>query len=97
MHYAVLNGTTVAGLARSVADELTSYGYPAPSFVTNDTTNQARAHTAVYYEPGHKGDAQGVAACLHVGLDRVLPMQPNARALADRADVAIFVGADRVP
>jgi hypothetical protein len=38
-----------------------------------------------------------VAGCLQIGSDRVLPMQPNARALADRADVAIFVGADRVP
>jgi hypothetical protein len=94
---AVLNGTTITGLARAVADDLTSFGYPEPNVVTNDTTNQARQHTTIYYEPGHKADAQGVAGCLHVGFDRVLAMEPSARALADRADVAVFVGADRVP
>jgi hypothetical protein len=92
---AVLNGTTATGLARAVADELTSFGYDEPTVVTNDTTNQSRQVSVVYYEPGHAADGRGVAACLHIGLDRVRPMGPEARALADRADVAIFVGADR--
>jgi hypothetical protein len=92
---AVLNGTTVTGLARAVADELTSLGYNVPNVVTNDTTNQTRAHTTIYYEPDHRSDALGVAGCLHIGSDRVAPMDANARALADRADVAVFVGADR--
>jgi hypothetical protein len=92
---AVLNGTTVTGLARAAADELTRGGYNEPNIVTNDTTNQSRARTTVYYEPGHKGDAQGVAGCLKIGLDRVVAMDANARALSDRADVAVFIGADR--
>jgi hypothetical protein len=92
---AVLNGTTVTGLARGVADELTSKGYHEPNVVTNDVSNQSRARTTIYYEPGHKGDAQGVAGCLKIGLDRVVPMDANARALSDRADVAVFIGADR--
>jgi hypothetical protein len=49
----------------------------------------------VFYEPAHESDAQGVAACLEIGLDRVVPMDANARALADRADVAVFMGADK--
>jgi hypothetical protein len=92
---AVLNGTTVTGLARGAADRLTSSGYNEPNVVTNDTTNQTRQRTTVYYEPDHKGDAQGVAACLQIGLDRVVPMDANARALSDRAEVAVFVGFDR--
>ena len=92
---AVLNGTKITGLARGVADELTSLGYPEPNLVTNDPTNQSRARTTVYYQGGHRADALGVASCLHIGSDRVVPMDADARALADRADVAVFVGADR--
>jgi hypothetical protein len=94
---AVLNGTTTTGLARAVADELTSLGYPEPDLVTNDTSNQARRLTTVYYENGHRVDALGVADCLKIPRDRVRPTDPDVRALADRADVAVFVGADRVP
>jgi LytR cell envelope-related transcriptional attenuator len=91
----VLNGTTVTGLARAVADELTSLGYDEPNVVTNDTTNQARAVTAVYYEVGHRDDALGVADCLKLSSSRVHRMDQAERALADRAVVAVFVGADR--
>ena len=92
---AVLNATKITGLARAVADELTSLGYDEPNVVTNDTTNQSRVRTTVYYEGGHRADALGVASCLHIGADRVASMDANARALADRAVVAVFVGADR--
>jgi hypothetical protein len=92
---AVLNGTTTTGLARAVADELTALGYSEPIVVTNDVSNQARARTTVYFERGHREDALGVASCLHIGSDRVQPMDASERTLADRAQVAIFVGADR--
>jgi len=92
---AVLNGTTVTGLARAAADELTSFGYDEPNVVTNDTTNQSRARTMVFYEPGHKADAQGVASCLHIRFERVAPMEATERVLSDRAQVAVFIGADR--
>jgi hypothetical protein len=91
---AVLNGTTTTGLGRVVADELASRGYDEPTVVTNDTTNQSRVRTMVYFEPGHRADALGVASCVHIGSDRVAPMDAKARALADRAVVAVFVGAD---
>ena len=91
----MLNGTTVTGLARGAADELTRLGYQAPNLVTNDTTNQARARTTVYFERGHRADALGVASCLHIGSDRVVAMGSAERALSDRAQVAVFIGADR--
>ena len=47
---AVLNGTTVTGLARGAADKLTAKGYNEPNVVTNDPTNQTRAVTQIYFE-----------------------------------------------
>jgi hypothetical protein len=94
---AVLNGTTVTGLARQAADKLTANGYDEPNVVTNDTTNQTRKVTEVFYEPGHRNEAYSVADCLDIRLDHVRPMNANARALADRADIAVFIGTDEVP
>jgi hypothetical protein len=91
---AVLNGTTVTGLARATADKLLAKGYQEPNVVTNDTTDQGRARSEIFYEPGHRNEAYGVADCLHIGFDRVHPMDANARVAANRADIAVFIGAD---
>ena len=58
---AVLNGTTVTGLARGASDKLTKAGFK-PGVVTNDTTNQARSATAVLYADGNRRAALDVAA-----------------------------------
>jgi hypothetical protein len=91
---AVLNGTTVTGLARVAADTLVANGF-REGVVTNDTTNQQRPRTTIYYEPGYEDQAQTAAGCLDIGLDRVRPMAADARVAADRADVAVFIGADK--
>ena len=92
---AVLNGTTVTGLARGAADKLTAKGYNEPNVVTNDTTNQQRPTTLVYYEAKAHAAALDVAKILGVPTSQVKPMDANARALADRAQVAVFVGGDK--
>jgi len=92
---AVLNGTTVTGLARGAADKLTAKGYNEPNVVTNDTTNQQRPTTQVYYEAKAHAAALDVAKILGVPTSQVKPMDANARALADRAQVAVFVGGDK--
>jgi hypothetical protein len=92
---AVLNGTTVTGLARGAADKLTAKGYNEPNVVTNDTTNQARDTTEIFFEPKARAAALDVAKILGVKAASVKPMDANARALADRATVAVFVGADK--
>jgi hypothetical protein len=92
---AVLNGTTVTGLARGAADKLTAKGYNEPNVVTNDTTNQQRPTTLVYYEGKAHAAALDVAKILGVPTSQVKPMDANARALADRAQVAVFVGGDK--
>ena len=74
---AVLNGTTVVGLARVAADELTANGYPEPVVVTNDATNESRQYSEIYYERGQRQAALGVAACLGIRFDRVHPMGPR--------------------
>jgi LytR cell envelope-related transcriptional attenuator len=94
---AVLNGTTIAGQASLVAEELTARGYSEPIVVSNDMSNRSRQHSEVFYEDGHRTDAYGVADCLHIRFDRVHAMTPSARALASRADIVVFVGTDETP
>jgi hypothetical protein len=92
---AVLNGTTVTGLARGAADKLTAKGYNEPNVVTNDPTNQTRAVTQIYFDPKARAAALDVAKILGVKAINVKAMDANARALADRATVEVFIGADK--
>ena len=91
---AVLNGTTVTGLARVAADKLIGSGF-REGIVTNDTTNKSRARSEIFYEPGHRTEGYGVADCLDIRHDRVYPMDADARVAADRADIVVFIGADK--
>jgi hypothetical protein len=90
----VLNGTTVTGLARQASNKIAAKGY-REGVVTNDTTNQQRPLTQIFYEPNGKAAALDVAKILGVRAGNVKPMDPNARVAADRAQVAVFVGNDK--
>ena len=90
----VLNGTTVTGLARQASDKVSAKGY-RPGVVTNDTTDQQRPVTQIFYEPAGKAAALDVAKILAVKAVNVKPMDANARVAADRAQVAVFVGTDK--
>lgn len=91
---AVLNGTTVTGLARSAADRVLNKGYREGT-VTNDPNDQSRQVTQVFYEPSAKAAALDVAKILGVQTGNVKPMDANTRVVADRAQVAVLVGADK--
>jgi hypothetical protein len=92
---AVLNGTTVVGLARSASDKLQRAGFKGGT-VTNDTTNQARSATAVFYTPGNKAAALEVAKVIGSGRDGVLPIDQSTRVLAGNdAQVVVTVGSDQ--
>jgi hypothetical protein len=92
---AVLNGTTVTGLARGASDKLTKAGFK-PGVVTNDTTNQARSATAVLYSDGNRRAALDVARVVEVGRDAVQPIDQGTRLIAgEDADVVVSVGADQ--
>jgi hypothetical protein len=93
----VINGTDVTGLAASTAKTLTNFGYRDVVAVTNDAAGPTISTSCVSYEPGHQDLARSVAACLQISPDQVQPMTARARSAAGQADVAVFLGADRVP
>ena len=92
---AVLNGTTFTGLARSASDKLTRAGFK-PGVVTNDTTNQTRSATAIFYGNGQRNAALVVAKIVGIGRDAVQKLDANTRSVAgEDADVVVSVGADQ--
>jgi hypothetical protein len=91
---AVLNGTTVPGLAREVGTKLQNAGFKLGT-VTN-APDQARSATIVGYQPGHSAEARVVAKLVHVGTDAVKPIDQSTAVVAGQdAFVVVTVGADQ--
>jgi hypothetical protein len=65
---AVLNGTTVTGLAARVADEIRGRGFRVPDELVDDA-RVPRAATAVAYEQGARRQAIAVARAIGLGED----------------------------
>ncbi len=92
---AVLNGTTFTGLARSASDKLTKAGFKQ-GVVTNDTTNQTRSATAVFYADNQRNAALEVAKIVGIARDAVQRLDATTRGVAGQdADVVVSVGADQ--
>jgi LytR cell envelope-related transcriptional attenuator len=88
---AVLNGTTVTGLARTVGDHLQAAGYTVDK--VGDAADQAQQTSQVAYVDGFKRDADQVASIIHVG--SVVPMDSSTQVVAgENAKVVVTVGAD---
>jgi hypothetical protein len=88
---AVLNGTTVQGLAAQVADEASAGG-----FTPGTTGNAARvdqSESEVLYRPGQARAARAVANRL--GIDKTGPVDSVNQEIAGSFDVEVLVGADR--
>jgi len=91
---AVLNGTTVPGLARGVATRLANARVKV-GMVTN-AADQTRATTCVTYAPGHEQAALRVAALLELSPYVVGIASKADRVVAgDAATVIVTVGADQ--
>jgi hypothetical protein len=91
---AVLNGTTVPGLARGVGTRIESAGFKLGN-VTN-AADQARAATLVEYAPGKNAEAQAVARRIGVGADAIRAMDSGTRVIAGQdAAVVVTVGSDQ--
>jgi LytR cell envelope-related transcriptional attenuator len=89
---AVLNGTTQAGLAAQIGDQVTASGFQKGQ-VTNAPDQQAQ-QTVVYYTSGQKKAAQEVAKVVKAG--SVQPIDPDTQAVAGGdAKVVVLVGADK--
>lgn len=89
---AVLNGTTVDGLAADVGDTLTAEGYQLGT-VTNGA-DQARAESVVLFAPGARPEAEDVARRLNIGQRE--PIDAESQDLAGDASVVVVTGADRI-
>ena len=89
---AVINATTVAGLARDASDKLTAAGF-TPGTVGNDTTGQAHPGSAVLYAPGNRLAALDVAKVVKIGRGTVRPIDAKARLPAiGPAEVVVMLG-----
>ena len=93
---AVLNGTTISGLARTVADDLRSGGFKVPEDLVDNAVEQNRSATVVSYAEGQRAAARAVAGTIKVGNDAIAPLDQSTRVLAKgRAQVVVIVGADQ--
>jgi hypothetical protein len=91
---AVLNGTTVPGLARGVANRLQNTKFKIGN-VTNAAT-QDRSATLVEFAAGHRAEADAVAKAIEVGRDAIQPLSPGSKTIAgDQATVVVTVGSDQ--
>jgi len=92
---AVLNGTTIAGLARGVADDLRDGGFKVPDDLVSNAVEQNRSATVVNYAEGAREEARAVAEQIDVGADAIAPVDRNTQTLGGRANVVVIVGADQ--
>jgi hypothetical protein len=90
---AVLNGTTVAGLAAALSDQIAAAGFKKGTI--NDYSDKQLAESVVQYAPGHQAEANPVSRRL--GLSRREPVTANSRALAGDATVIVIAGVDKAP
>jgi len=90
---AVLNGTTVPGLAATLSDEVNAAGFKVGT-ITN-FSDQQLAESVVQYAPGHQAEARAVSRRL--GIAQREPVNPSSQALAGDATVIVIAGADKAP
>jgi hypothetical protein len=88
---AVLNGTTIAGLAAVVGEEARGDGFTLGTVTNAAQTNQAKSE--VLYRNGQKNAAAAVARKLKISTTK--PVDPLSADLAGSFDVVVLVGADR--
>ena len=89
---AVLNGTTVPNLAKSVGESVTGKGFQLGTVANTADQKQQRAESVVLYSPGHRDEAKAVSRRL--GIAQRQPIDPASQGLAGDATVVIIAGAD---
>jgi hypothetical protein len=88
---AVLNGTTVPGLAATVGDQIAGEGFQLGT-VTNNF-DQERAESVVLYAPGAEREAADVGRRLDIAQRETIDAE--SQALAGDATVVVVAGADQ--
>jgi hypothetical protein len=89
---AVLNGTTVPGLAKQVGDKVTARGFRLGTVANTADQEQQRAESVVLFSPGHRDEAKAVSRRLSI-IQRQ-PIDPGSQQLAGDATVVVIAGAD---
>jgi hypothetical protein len=90
---AVLNGTSISGLAATIGDRVEADGFTKGTISNASLTGGQRATSVVMYAPGHHSDAVRVAHRL--GISQVDPVDSNSRQIAGDATVVVLVGSDK--
>ena len=86
---AVLNGTSVAGLAAIYGEKIEGKGFEAGA-VTN--SSETFEDSVVMFKPGHEPEAKLVAK--RISIPKVQPMSGEIAQVAQKANVAVVVGED---
>jgi hypothetical protein len=95
---AVLNGTSIAGLAHRISQRLVALGFVKGAVTT--AADQTRTSTTVAYIPGARTQALAVARALKLGAASVAPVDQGTRTVACEglstctASVMVTVGSD---
>jgi hypothetical protein len=90
---AVLNGTTVPGLAATLREQIGVAGFRRG--IIDVYSDQQLAGSVVQYAPGYQSAAKDVSDRL--GISRREPIGAESRALAADATVIVIAGADKAP
>jgi hypothetical protein len=87
---AVLNGTSVPGLAAKVGDDVRANGF---KLGTESNSKKTFGQTVVMYDPHQRAGAQEVAHDL--GVKPIQPIDQQTQQASAGADVVVIAGADR--
>jgi hypothetical protein len=90
---AVLNGTTVPGLAAALSDQIAADGFKKGTI--DVFSDQQLAESVVQYAPGHQAEAKAVGRT--AGISQREPVTADSRALAGDATVIVIAGGDKAP
>ena len=89
---AVLNGTTVPGLAKEVGDRVAAQGFRLGTVANTADQEQQRAESVVLFSPGHRNEARAVSRRLSISQRQ--PVDAASQQLAGDATVVVIAGAD---
>ena len=89
---AVLNGTTVPGLAKQVGDRVAAQGFQLGTVANTADQEQQRAESVVLFSPGHRNEARVVGRKLSISQRQ--PVDGASQELAGDATVVVIAGAD---
>jgi len=92
---AVLNGTTIPGLASREKDALTKAGFAA--IATGNNTDQQRAQSSVLYGTREGARTQARTVAQQLNIDTVQRLDADTRDLSEGADVVVILGQDKAP